>query len=833
MRTSTASRALKVASIVGALLGIPLPLSGDEPIIPPTLSRISPAGMERGTTATFKLEGRGLIAAHALLFDAPGFTGKIQNVTALREEIKAARPGVDLEAATPLGVKSEAQVEVTVSKDVEPGVHWFRIQTPNGTSNLLPLAVGSLPEVQQQPARDSAEPQQVELPATIVGTVSSVGEVDSYSFDGKAGQELVFQVVASRLDSKLKSLLVLRDSSGQEIAWAGEYLRTPDAVLTYKLPKGGKYTVSISDREKGGGWDHFYRLNAGPLPYISEVFPLGVSAGKPATVTIQGANLGGVQRIEVRPPAHVDGWTTIPLGVQTPFGRVLNKPEIVVGDEPEILEKEPNDTPLEAQAVSLPVTIDGRVDNPARVNRADDDYFRFHASRGQHLVVEVAAARLGSPLDSVVEVLDSRGNAIPRATVRCLYQTQTTLFDRDSRDLGVRLISTAGLHENDYLMIGDELDQIAFISDQPDADIFLKGFEEERSPLLGTSPSMRPLNTAVYKVQILPPDAKFPPNGLPVFHLTERNDDGGPGFGADSRLDFDAPEDGDYLVHLKDVRNMGGPGFAYRLMIRAETPDFTIVAFDDAASQLRAGIVRDCHPNIPRGGSMPVIVSVNRFRGYKGPIEIEVRGLPKGITASKAAIPAEMDSTVVVLSAAADLPLDFPPAHFEILGHAKANGREATRVANDGNPLRVASIIPPPDVVVWAEPAQVAIMPEKELTVSLHVERKNGFKGRVPCDVVNLPPGVRVVNIGLNGVLVAEDQTDVTFKLRAADWAKPIVQPIYVVGRVESNATTRHPSPPILLRVQGKGEATSNIAAIGVKTEQLRGNSAANSGPRP
>ena len=103
----------------------------------------------------------------------------------------------------------------------------------------------------------------------------------------------------------------------------------------------------------------------------------------------------------------------------------------------------------------------------------------------------------------------------------------------------------------------------------------------------------------------------------------------------------------------------------------------------------------------------------------------------------------------------------------------------------------------------------------------------------MPCDVVNLPLGVRVVNLGLNGVLVAEDQTKATFKLRAADWAKPIVQPIYVVASVESNSTTEHPSPPILLRVEGKREATSNIAAIGVKTERPRGSSAANSSHRP
>jgi len=795
-----------MAIAVAVLVVGPLLLFADEPIIPPTLSRLSPAGMERGTTATFKLEGRGLIGAHALLFDAPGFTAKVLAVTTLHEEIKAARPGVDLEAAVPLGVKSEAQVEVTVSRDVEPGVHWLRVQTPNGTSNMLPLAVGSLPEVRQQrdPSEGALAPvsegrgseQHVELPATIVGAVSAVGEVDSYSFEGKAGQEMVFQVVASRLDSKLESLLVLRDPTGQEIARAGEYSRQPDAVLAAQLPKEGEYTISISDRDERGGWEYFYRLNAGPLPYVTGLFPLGLRAGKPATISIQGVNLGGLKQIEIRPPAHVDGWTTIPVRVDTPFGPLLNKPEVAVGEEPEVFEKEPNNSPAEAQAVSIPVTINGRIFSPSAINHAEDDFFRFHATKSQHLRVEVAAARLASPLDSVVEVLDSQGNPVPRATVRCLYQTQTTLSDRDSRTQGIRLVSTAGLQENDYLMIGDELDQIAYIPDQPDADVILKGFEGERFTLLGTSPSLRPLNTTVYKVQILPPGAEFPSNGLPVFHLTQRNDDGGPGYGTDSRLDFDVPADGDYLVHLKDVRGLGGHDFAYRLTIREETPDFTLVADPD-------------NPNIPQGGSMPVTVSVNRLQGYEGAIAIEVKGLPEGVMASKAQIPAAEDSTVVVLSAAPDSPLVSLPPHLEILGHAMVNGRTITRLANADKVLQVASIIPPPDVAVRAEPAQVAISPDGEVSVSLHVERRNGFKGRVPCDVVNLPPGVRVVNLGLNGILVAEDRSDATFKLRAADWAMPIVQPIYVVANVESNATTQHPSPPIMLRVESKTEGTS------------------------
>ena len=257
----------------------------------------------------------------------------------------------------------------------------------------------------------------------------------------------------------------------------------------------------------------------------------------------------------------------------------LNEPRLEVGDVPEILEQEPNNTIAQAQAVSIPVTINGHIDGGAvSGGKPDEDYFRFHASKGEQLSIDVAAARLGSPLDSVIEVLDANGNAIPRATIRCLNQTTTTLSDRDSRGVGIRLVSTAELHERDYLMVGDELNQIDYIPDQPDADTNLKGMDDLRVAYLGTSPDVHAINTPVYKAQILPPDAIFASNGLPVFHLAWRNDDGGPGYGADSKLDFVAPADGDYVLHLSDVRGMEGGDFAYRLTIREAVPDYRLKA---------------------------------------------------------------------------------------------------------------------------------------------------------------------------------------------------------------------------------------------------------------
>jgi hypothetical protein len=773
-------------------------------MIPPSIAKISPAGMERGETVTFTIDGRSLSDATEVIFDAPGLNGKVTRITDIPEKITGPRAGEDLSAQVPLGKKQTARIEITAAKDALPGIHRFRVKTPWGTSNMATFAVGTLPEIQRQDqtAPDSAAlPQIVELPATLVGTISAAGDKHSYQFEGKAGQEIVFIVQASELGSKLASMLVLSDASGQVLATSEQNVNSRDAELNYKLTQPGKYTITISDRDLGSGMDHFYRVDAGELPYVASVFPLGVRAGQATEISITGVNLGGANSVKIQPTTSVDSWTTMPLDVVGDNMRPVNQVVIAVGTELEVSEQEPNDTLTQAQTVSFPVSINGRIDGGnKRSGIPDEDYFRFHANQGEKLSIDIAAARLGSSLDSVLEILDAHGNAIPRATIRCLNETTTTLADRDSRTDGIRLVSTSGLRQGDYIMVGDELDQIEFIPDQPDADTILRSMGDLRVAYLGTSPDVHAVNTPVYRAQILAPDAEVPSNGLPVFHLTWRNDDGGPGYGADSKLDFVAPADDDYILHLKDVRNMEGPDFAYRLTIRDESPDFRLTA-------------EPANPNIPRGGSTPVTVSLDVLRGFDGPIEISVKGLPQGINAGPATIAAGQTSTVLVLTASPDAVLDGHPTPIQIVGRAAVGGHDLVRIANrkaDGDqPLQLASIVPPPDVVVSTEASEVALEPGKEVTVRLNIERRNGFKGRVPCTIQNLPYGVRVVNVGLNGVLVTEAQSSRTFTLRAEDWAKPISQPIYVVGEVESNSSTMHPSAPIMLKVKGDGQAAS------------------------
>jgi hypothetical protein len=773
-------------------------MRADDRVIPPAVSKVWPVGMQRGTTVTCTIDGRNLSDIKAVIFDSPGITAKVTQVTDKEEE----KPmGFSTVAPVPKGKKQTATLEVTAARDVTPGLHWFRVRTLLGTSNLMPFDVGFLPEVyahDKSMGHAETPPEPATLPATLVGTIAVPGEVDNYEFDGRAGEELVFKVMASPLGSRLESRLTLRDDSGKALAESGEYENRADAVLTYKLPQAGKYTLSVADREKGGSEGHYYRVDAGPLPYITQVFPLGVRAGESASVAVSGVNLGDAREVKVDPPKSAHGWTTMPLQVKSNEGSSLNTVMLAVGNDPEVLEQEPNNSPAQAQAVSLPVTINGHIAGGAtNGGAADEDYFRFHAAKGEKLTIEVAASRLGSPLDSVIEVLDAQGNSIPRATVRCLNETVATLSDRDSRTPGIRFTSTSGFHEKDYVMVGDELDQIAYIADQPDEDVKLRAADGLRWALLGTSPDVHAVNTPIYRVEILPPGAEFPPNGLPVFHLTWRNDDGGPGYGADSRLNFVAPQDADYILHLKDVRGLEGQDFAYRLSIHDANPDY----------QLRADPE---NPNIPKGGSAFVTVTANRVAGYDGPIEISVEGLPAGVKASPATIPAGQDSTLILLSPDAGAPADALSAAFKIVGHADINGHDRMRVASDYAPLKLASVIPAPDVIVTADPTPVTLEPGQEVKVTLHVDRRNGFQGRVPCTVRNLPPGVRVVNVGLNGVLVTESQSTRTFTLHAEDWAKPITQPIYVVGEVESNSPTMHPSAPLIVEVVGNKETAVN-----------------------
>ena len=112
-----------------------------------------------------------------------------------------------------------------------------------------------------------------------------------------------------------------------------------------------------------------------------------------------------------------------------------------VDDLPEVQESEPNDSIVQANRVTAPVVINGRIQKSG-----DQDYFIFKADEGQKLLMEVDARRLDSPLDSVLTLFDAAGKKLaenddpppamaapnPAQIQRTLYHVVSQVDPRDA-----------------------------------------------------------------------------------------------------------------------------------------------------------------------------------------------------------------------------------------------------------------------------------------------------------------------------------------------------------------------------------------------------------------
>ena len=92
--------------------------------------------------------------------------------------------------------------------------------------------------------------------------------------------------------------------------------------------------------------------------------------------------------------------------------------------------------------------------------------------------------------------------------------------------------------------------------------------------------------------------------------------------------------------------------------------------------------------------------------------------------------------------------------------------------------------------------AEIVVTPGETRSAMLKVVRDT-FQGRVAFDVNNLPHGVIVDNIGLNGILILEGQTEREIFLTTADWVPETTRLCHAVAKDASQA-----SFPVRVRVK-------------------------------
>jgi hypothetical protein len=756
---------------------------------PPTINSVSPQGVPRGATTELTLEGLNLAKASAVFFSEPGIHARILRIKELPDgpDVRlGSNGGISTVDVGPLPPRNEVTLELDISPDADIGPVDFRLQTPLGTSPMGRFLIEPYygESADREPNDTPEEAVEVYTPAILVGAISKPGDVDYYKVTVKAGEQLVFENGAAMLGSRLQPVVSIYDADQSLVHEYGLEGGRSAQYFAHRFDKAGAYYIKIADYEEGGSSGHFYRIKVGKFPLALAAYPLGVRKGQTEQVTLTGYNLGA-GKLAVPGEASPEDESAVILRPKIGAGKTFNKLKLAVDSEPEIESAGNNISLAAAQAIVAPVTVNGKL-------RAAENDFRFKARKGEKLVLEVNANRLGSPLDSILEVLDAKGNPVERATVRCELATAVTLNDPSSAGSGMRIVSWTGMAVGDTVMVGSELVKVRAMPRGPDDDIQFESFEGQRLGLLDTTPEAHSIDTPVYKVQIHPPGASFVNNGLPLVRLPYRNDDGGPGYGKDSRLRFTAPADGEYVVRLRDVRGLHGEDYAYRLTVRPPAPDFRLS-------------VDPRNPNVPVGGRIPVTVTALRLDDFDGPIAVTLVGLPTGLSASGGVIEPGQVSTTLLLSADenAQLALAVP---LRVSGKANDGARQIQHWANPEDKLKLIALTPKPDITMEAKTREVVLEPGKTATVEVEIRRNNNFGGRVPVEVYNLPATVIVANVGLNGVLIHENENRVTFTLQALPNAESIDQPIVLSGNIETRADQQneYASQQIVLKVPAK-----------------------------
>ncbi len=739
-KTGKSVREIKPGAAKKAVKLQPTSLQKESKIALPVLKNAKPAEIRRGDKVRIHLDGEHL--KHVTMLKLEGVKSTIEIVAQDSKKLEA---------------------EIVIDARARAGVYKLTAENASGASPPLDLTVDLFANVPEKSANDSpGRAQKIALPASVVGKLDKAGDADYYAFDAKAGEELGVHII-TKTGAKFEPVLVLSDAKGVILA------ESTRGHLGHRFAQAGTYVVGVRDHDLRGGDAFTYRLHLGEIPIVTSIFPLGGRRGLTATIEVRGVFLGKPTSVQVPIPKDAEVGSRIPLKLEA---KPLGETSIVVGAN--------FDAFKEATNLSTPITFNSRLEESGQAN-----VHAFQATKGQRFVVEVDARRLGSNLDSVIEILDEQGNLVPRALLRCRAKTNVTFRDHDSVVTNIRLENWGELGIDDLLFVDGELIKIKNLPGHPDADCSFFSHRGQRLTYLDTTPTHHPIGVAMYKVSIHPPGTSFPANGFPVFPLYYRNDDGGPGYGRDSRIFFEAPAAGVYQVRIRDAHGRGGDNFGYRLTVRAPEPSFK-VSFTPMT------------PSVAKGSGLPIAITVDRLDGFQGPVKLRWTNVPEGLQLPATTLGAEDTSTAVTLYAGYNAKAP-GKSSVTLVGEAEIDGKLVRRDST-GQAIQVTE---PGDLIAFADVTELALKPGGIAKITVNIERRQGFVGRVPLEVRGLPHGVKVLDLGLNGILVNPQETRRTISIYAEPWVPAMEHPIVLLAKREGK-TTEHATQSVTLKVLGK-----------------------------
>lgn len=353
----------------------------------PDLQNTIPRGGQRGTEVDVTFLGNRLEDAVEVMFHYPGITAK--NL-----------------AYNADGKSKKLTATLVIAPDAHLGEHHVRVRCKSGTSYARTFWVSQFPNVNEvEPNDDIENPQKIEKNVTIEAEAKPE-ETDYYLISAKKGERISVEIEGLRINNIRNNIAIdpfvsIYDKDKFEIASAdGSALLKQESVLSVEAPEDGNYIVEVRDSAYQGRGR--YRAHIGTFPRPTAVYPAGAQAGAETEFTLIG-DVKGTYKQKVKVPEKVENDL---LGVYGENGGLLppSPNEVRVSPFGNAMEVEPNNSYKEASPTpAVPIAMNGILQT-----EGDEDYFKFTAKKNQSFTIQVFANTIGSPVDPVLSVYDSK-----------------------------------------------------------------------------------------------------------------------------------------------------------------------------------------------------------------------------------------------------------------------------------------------------------------------------------------------------------------------------------------------------------------------------------------
>ncbi|MCY2982824.1 MAG: hypothetical protein NTY15_04215 [Planctomycetota bacterium] len=425
------------------------------------------------------------------------------------------------------------------------------------------------------------------------------------------------------------------------------------------------------------------------------------------------------------------------------------------------------------------------------------DWYSFDAKASEPWVIQIDASRNGSPLDSVLDVLDQKGEPIVRTRLQAIRETYFTFRGKDSTNPDdFRLHRWEDMELNELLYAGGEVVKLWLYPRGPDSGFKVYPGVGARFTFFDTTATTHALNEPAWIVRELTDGEPAIPNGLPVFPIFYTNDDeASRQSGKDSLVTFTPKSDGRYFIRVRDSRGQSGDNYKYKLTLRRPMPRYQL-RVEQKEVTLRPGVGAEFD------------IAANRFDGCEGDIQINIEGVPEGVRLSQPlSIQAGQARAIGLMHLPAELAGTMKEFTIQITSHTMVGNRKISDEQKLSLLVKVSDK-PTMQIKVVAKDqgreapflSELVIRPGQTISANLVIERGEN-KGDISFggddSGRNLPHGCYVDNIGLSGLLIPAGQSVREVFLTAAPWVDPQTRMFHLRAKVDGNPATL----PIQIRV--------------------------------